>query len=115
MGIRWTCRIPTPESLCPIAAIVWLFCVAPLQAAGLTTTEPLSKAYALILDARVDEAQQQLRQACTPPSSSVATGVTPCLVMQAVAAYWELLADPDNTSHDAAVLAKTGAAIASAE
>src|SRR5437762_10493984 len=98
MGIGWTCRIPTPESLCTIAAIVSLFCVAPLHATGLTNPEPLAKAYELILDARTAEAEQQLTQACGP---APATG---CLVLRAVAAYWQLLSDPENTSQDAAVL-----------
>jgi tetratricopeptide (TPR) repeat protein len=82
---------------------------APLRATGLTNPEPLSKAYELILDARNDEAAQQLRTACGP---APATG---CLVLDAVAAYWQLLSDPDNTSRDAVVLAKANAAIASAD
>jgi tetratricopeptide (TPR) repeat protein len=82
---------------------------APLHAAGLTNPEPLAKAYELILDARTDEAEQLLRGACGPAPP------TGCAVLQAVAAYWQLLSDPDNTSRDAAVLAKTDAAIASAE
>jgi tetratricopeptide (TPR) repeat protein len=82
---------------------------APVHAAGLTNPEPLARAYELILDARNDEAAEQLRTACGP---APATG---CLVLNAVAAYWQLLSDPDNTSHDTAVLAKTNAAIASAE
>jgi len=109
MGIRWTRRIPTPESLFPIAAIISLFSITPLHAAGLTNPEPLAKAYELILDGRTDEAERQIKQACGP---APATG---CLVLQAVSAYWQLLADPENTSRDAAVLAKTNAAIASAE
>ena len=88
---------------------------APLRATGLTNPEPLSKAYELILDARADEAAQQLRTACGPASLRGVSGATPCLVLDAVAAYWQLLSDPENTSHDAAVLAKTNAAIASAE
>jgi tetratricopeptide (TPR) repeat protein len=87
----------------------------PLQAAGLTNPEPLAKAYELILDARADEAEQQLRQACGPSVNSGASGATACLVLEAVSAYWQLLADPDNTGRDAAVLAKANTAIASAE
>jgi tetratricopeptide (TPR) repeat protein len=86
-----------------------ILAAAPLHAAGLTNPEPLSKAYELILDGRGDDAAQQLRTACGP---APATG---CLVLQAVAAYWQLLADPENTSHDNEVLAKINAAIASAE
>jgi tetratricopeptide (TPR) repeat protein len=82
---------------------------APLKAAGLTNPEPLAKAYELILDARADEAEQQLRQACGPAPA------TACLVLQAVSGYWQLLADPDNTSRDPAVLTKVNTAVTSAE
>jgi tetratricopeptide (TPR) repeat protein len=92
-----------------IVAVLLCFTAAPLGAAGLTNPEPLAKAYDLILDARGDEAAQQLRTACGP---APATG---CLVLQAVAAYWQLLSDPENTSHDAEVLRKVDAAVASAE
>jgi len=81
----------------------------PMYAAGLTNPEPLAKAYEFILDARPDEAELQLQQACGPAPP------TGCLVLQAVSAYWQVLSDPDNTSRDAAVLAKANAAIASAE
>ena len=82
---------------------------APARAAGLTSPEPLARAYELILDARYDEAEQQLRGACGPAPS------TGCLVLRAVSAYWQLLADPNDTSHDVSVLEKINAAIASAD
>jgi len=82
---------------------------ARTDAAGLTSAEGLAKAYELILDGRFDEADRQLSRACGP---APATG---CQVLQAVSAYWQLLLDPDNTSHDEAVLAKANAAIQSAE
>jgi tetratricopeptide (TPR) repeat protein len=92
-----------------ILVLAAILAAAPLYAAGLTNPEPLAKAYDLILDARPDEAEQQLRTACGPAPP------TGCLVLRAVSAYWQLLSDPDDTSHDAAVLAKADAAIASAE
>jgi tetratricopeptide (TPR) repeat protein len=81
----------------------------PLTAAGLTSPEPLQKAYELILDARFDEARKQLQRAC-PPAPPVA-----CQVLEAVADYWQVLLDPENTSLDARLLTKVEASIASAE
>jgi tetratricopeptide (TPR) repeat protein len=80
-----------------------------VHAAGLTAPEPLAKAYELILDARFEEAERQLKQACgaAPP--------TACDVIRAVSDYWRLLLDPENTSRDAALLAKINASIASGE
>ena len=49
-----------------ILAAACLVAAPPLQASGLTAPEPLAKAYDLILDARFDEADQQLTQACGP-------------------------------------------------
>ena len=86
-----------------------MFATAPLQAAGLTAPEPLAKAYDLILDARFDEADQQLKQACGP------TPQVGCDVLRVVSLYWQLLFDPENTARDQAILARVNAAIASAE
>lgn len=77
--------------------------------AGLTSPEPLIKAYDLILEARFDEAQQQLKSAC-PPAPRPA-----CDVIAAVSDYWRLLLDPDETGRDRALLERINAAIASAE
>jgi hypothetical protein len=81
-------------------------------AAALTNPEPLARAYDLILDARMDEAAQLLRTACGQPPAAPAV---PCQVLQAVAAYWQLLSDPEDATRDATVLAKVNAAVASAE
>src|SRR5437763_1960284 len=113
MGIGRTHRIPNPQSRFTIVALILFAATAPLHG-GLTNPEPFSKAYELILDARSDEAEHQLRAACGPSPSVGPGDATPCLVLQAVSAYWQLLSDPDNTSRDAAVLAKPDAAIASA-
>lgn len=78
-------------------------------AAGLTSPEPLVKAYELILEARFDDAQQQLKSSC-PPAPQPA-----CEVIAAVNDYWRLLLDPENTSRDAALLGRINAAIASTE
>jgi tetratricopeptide (TPR) repeat protein len=78
-------------------------------AAGLTSPEPLTKAYDLILDARFEEAHRQLQQAC-PPAPRPA-----CEVLDAVADYWQILLDQENTSRDAKLIGKINASIASTE
>ena len=81
----------------------------PAGAAGLTSPEPLVKAYELILEARFDEARRQLKSAC-PPAPQPA-----CDVIAAVNDYWRLLVDPEDTSRDAALLERINVAIRSAE
>jgi tetratricopeptide (TPR) repeat protein len=99
------------EGLCPFlaAVIALMIATSPLQAAGLTSPEPVAKAYDLVLDARFDQIDGQLTQACGPAPP------TSCEVLRAVSQYWQLLFDPENTSHDQAALSKANAAIASAE
>ena len=79
------------------------------SAAGLTSPEPLMKAYELILAAQFDDAERQLKSSC-PPAPQPA-----CDVIGAVSDYWRLLLNADDTSHDAALLARINAAIASTE
>jgi tetratricopeptide (TPR) repeat protein len=96
-----------------LLAILTAFEGASVQAAGLgsglTASEPLAKAYALILGARFEEAERQLKQACgaAPP--------TACDVIRAVSDYWRLLLDAENTTGDGTLLAKINASIASGE
>jgi tetratricopeptide (TPR) repeat protein len=66
-------------------------------------------AYDLILDARFDEADRQLKTAC-PPAPQPA-----CDVIGSVNAYWRLLLNPEDTSGDAALMTRINAAIASGE
>jgi tetratricopeptide (TPR) repeat protein len=82
---------------------------APAAAAGLTSPEPLVKAYELILDARFDEAERQLKSAC-PPAPQPG-----CDVIGAVNEYWRLSLNPEDTSRDTALLDRINAAIGSAE
>ena len=92
------------------AALILLVALPPSAgAAGLTSPEPLVKAYELILEARFDDAQQQLKSSC-PPAPQPA-----CEVIAAVNDYWRLLLDPENTGRDAALLGRINAAIASTE
>jgi tetratricopeptide (TPR) repeat protein len=91
------------------AALLLTLAAAPAGAAGLTSPEPLVKAYDLILDARFDEAERQLKAAC-PPAPMPA-----CHVIGAVNDYWRLMVNPEDTSRDAALLARINAAIDAAE
>ncbi len=102
-----------PATLLACATTLWCCQSATVHAAGLTSAEPLAHAYDLILDARFDEAEQALRQAC---GASVSPAPAPaCQVLQAVSQYWQILFDPEDQSHDAAFLATANAAIVSAE
>lgn len=92
-----------PAVLCCIAAS------AQAQAAALTAPEPLAKAYELILDARFDDAERQLKQSC-PPAPGPA-----CEVVGAVADYWRLLLNAENTLGDAAIMRRIDTSIASTE
>jgi hypothetical protein len=91
------------------ALFAWVTAVAPAHAVGLTSPDQLAKTYELVLDARFDEADEQLKHACGP---APAAG---CQVLRAVSLYWQLLFDPENTSRDPAVLTSANTAIASAE
>jgi tetratricopeptide (TPR) repeat protein len=94
-----------------IAAIslLLLLLTAPAGAAGLTSPEPLVKAYNLILEARFEDAGRQLKAAC-PPAPQPA-----CDVIGAVNDYWRLLLNPADTSRDGALLARINGAISSTE
>lgn len=90
-------------------AILLVLLAAPAGAAGLTSPEPLVKAYDLILEARFDDAERQLNAAC-PPAPQPACGV-----IGAVNDYWRLLMNPEDTTADTALLQRVNAAIVSTE
>jgi tetratricopeptide (TPR) repeat protein len=94
--------------LWPAVALVTIALSQPADA-GLTSPEPLAKAYELILDARFEEADRQMRQACPPAPS------TGCEVLGAVADYWRLLLDQESTALDALLTKRIEASISSAE
>jgi tetratricopeptide (TPR) repeat protein len=98
---RWRVRAATSLLILSLAPRV--------SAAGLTSPEPLVKAYELILEARFDEAERQLKSAC-PPAPQPA-----CDVIGAVNDYWRLLPNPEDTGRDTALLARINAAVASTE
>jgi tetratricopeptide (TPR) repeat protein len=91
------------------ASLLLILAAVPAGAAELTSPEALVKAYELILDARFDDAERQLKAAC-PPAPAPA-----CQVLGAVNDYWRLLLDPEDTSRDAALLARINGAIDAAE
>ena len=91
------------------ASLALMSLAAPAAGAGLTSPEPLIKTYELILDARFDEAERQLKHAC-PPAPRPA-----CDVIAAVNDYWRLLLNPEDTTRDAALLGRINAAIGTAE
>jgi len=92
-----------------LAVISSCLALAHPVAAGLTSPEPVAKAYELILDARFEEAERQIQQAC-PPAPSPA-----CEVIGAVADYWRLLLDQESTARDAPLMKRIEASIASTE
>jgi len=102
-------RRPTRVAVLAVAAALQVCGPGAAGAAGLTSPEPLAKAYELILDARFDAARAQIRQSC-PPAPGPA-----CQVLDAVADYWEILIDQENTSRDARLMEKIDASIASTE
>ena len=102
-------RRSRPRAAMIIAVTLVCRSAPQIDAAGLTSPEPLAKAYELILDARFDEAHRQLQQAC-PPAPRAA-----CQVLDAVADYWQILLDEHDTSRDAQLIGKIDASIASAE
>ena len=92
-----------------VGSLLLVLLAAPAAGAGLTSPEPLVKAYDLVLAAAFDEAEQQLKSAC-PPAPKPA-----CDVIGAVNDYWRLLLNPEETSRDAALLNRINAAIDSTE
>ena len=94
-----------------IAAAAFLLAsmAAPAGAADLTSPDALAQVYELILDARFDEADRQLKSAC-PPAPQPG-----CSVIGAVADYWRLLMNSEDAGRDTALLEKINGAIAVSE
>ncbi|HUP39987.1 MAG TPA: tetratricopeptide repeat protein [Vicinamibacterales bacterium] len=95
--------------LSPAVALLLLLWPASVATAGLTSPDGLVKTYELILAARFDEAEGQLKSAC-PPAPRPA-----CDVIGAVNDYWRLMLNPEETGRDAALLARINTAINAAE
>lgn len=92
-----------------LLSLLLMAVAVPAGAAGLTSPEPLIATYELILDARFDEAERQLKSSC-PPAPPPA-----CDVIAAVSEYWRLLLNPEDRTRDAALLGRINASIASTE
>ncbi len=76
---------------------------------GLTGAPQLARVYTAIFDGRFDEVPTLVAQACPPAP------VEACRVVEALALWWRIQVDPNNTSRDAALSARADAAIAAAE
>jgi len=76
---------------------------------GLTQVPALARVYHDILDARFEQAEQQLRQGCggAPPVA--------CDILAAVETWWRIQMDPVDTSLDAQMRAGIGQAVAAAD
>jgi hypothetical protein len=76
---------------------------------GLTNTAPLVRIYADIMDARFDQADQQIRQGCggAPPVA--------CEILGTVLTWWRIQMDPAGKTLDAQLRASVDRAIAAAD
>ncbi len=77
--------------------------------AGLSQVDPLYRIYANILDARFDQAAEQIRQGCggSPPVA--------CEILACVNTWWRVQMDPGDLSLDRDLRAALDHAVASAE
>ncbi|MGE5361628.1 MAG: tetratricopeptide repeat protein [Bacteroidales bacterium] len=82
---------------------------APAPAQGLTNAAPLVRIYQDIMDARFEQADQQIRQGCggAPPVA--------CEIMGTVLTWWRIQMDPAARTLDAQVRAGVDGAIADAD
>src|SRR5262245_27239013 len=76
--------------------------------AALTEAARLSLIYNAILDARFDEAERQIAQACPPAP------IDACNVLGVASLWWRIVLDPNNRSLDDRLEASADQAIASA-
>lgn len=76
---------------------------------GLSAAPALARVYDAIFDARFDEARTLQQEACGPAPEEA------CLVLDAVALWWQIQLDPLNPARDAAFESRVEAAIAAAE
>lgn len=80
----------------------------PADAKGLTAAQHLASIYGLVLDARFDQAERELKK-CTPGPAPA------CLVIAAMSTYWQILLDPADRTHDELFLKQAESAIAATE
>ena len=72
---------------------------------GLAGIAQLRPIYDLILDSRLDQAEQALKGACPPAPEGA------CQVLLATVSWWRILLDPNDTSHDQEFTTRVDAAI----
>ncbi len=77
--------------------------------AGLTGAPQLARVYTAIFDGRFDEVPKLVAEACPPAP------VEACRVVDALALWWRIQVDPNNTTRDAALGVRADATIAAAE
>jgi len=87
---------PRRRSLAMIAVALHVSAAAAArnQQAGIRGVEGLIRAYDVILDARFDQVDAELRRACGPAPQEA------CDVLAATALWWQILLDPENRSLD---------------
>ena len=91
------------------AALLILLLVASPSRAALSEATRLAAVYDAILDARFDQAESRLRQACPPAP------VEACAALRAVSLWWQILLDPENRQLDERLNTLAAAAVAACD
>jgi predicted Zn-dependent protease len=92
-----------------LCAVLWCVTLRAAPRGDLTGVKGLIKVYDAILDARFDDVEADLADAC-PPAPSEA-----CDVLAATATWWRIMLDPQSRALDARFVAQTERAIASTD
>ena len=82
---------------------------APAAAGELRGADALARVYDVILDARFDQVDAELRRACGPAPAEA------CDVLEATAIWWRILLDPESRALDAVFATAVERAIRSTE
>jgi tetratricopeptide (TPR) repeat protein len=105
------CRVPGAGCRVPRAGCLVLcaiLCTSPASAA-LTETPRLAAVYDAILNARFDQAEAQLKQACPPAPEGA------CLTLRVVSLWWQISIDPESRALDPRFSALAASTIAANE
>src|SRR6185295_17242064 len=95
------------KSIVAATALI-LSCTTPAHAA-LTEAARLAAVYDAILDARFDQAETQLKQACPPAPEGA------CLALRVVSLWWQIQINPESLALDPSFTAQAASAIAANE
>ncbi len=82
---------------------------ASQQAPGLTGAPQIARTYDAIFDARFDDVPVLLRQTCPPAAPEV------CVLLDAIALWWRIQIDTDDTAWDTAFRVRADAAVSAIE